>query len=84
MRLPEIGEAGQERLARANVALGGDGLARIVEERYLRACGVGIGDGDPLPVDASVLGIANPAAHAVGEGALRALVAMRSVLGVGS
>lgn len=40
-RLPEIGVRGQARIARARVSLCNDGLAGLVEARYLAGAGVG-------------------------------------------
>ena len=40
-RLAEVGARGQERLARSRVTLACDGLAGIVEARYLAGAGVG-------------------------------------------
>ena len=40
MRLPEIGAAGQEKIAAAEVVVGG-GFAGSIEARYLAAAGVG-------------------------------------------
>lgn len=85
MRLPEIGEAGQARLSAAVVAPSGRGFARTIEETYLRAAGIGrLGDDGIAPgatVDADALGIRDAAARAVAEGALRALAAVRTVVG---
>ena len=41
LALPEVGPAGQERLAAARVAIVGDGLAAETVARYLAAAGVG-------------------------------------------
>jgi hypothetical protein len=41
-RLAEVGEEGQARLARAAIAVRGDGFAGAVEARYLAGAGVGI------------------------------------------
>ena len=80
-RLPEIGEAGQARLSGAKVALGGEGFARTIEERYVRGFGGAIADDGPThPVDPAILGIEHDAARGMGEGALRALVALRGIL----
>ena len=92
IRLADVGEAGQARLEAAPLVLGGVGFARTIEERYLVAAGVGRGRsgsdaGDigasPPRVDASVLGLRHEAPREVGEGALRALVAIRRALGLG-
>lgn len=83
IRLPEIGEAGQSRLAETQVTLSAkDEDARAFELAYLAAAGVTVVEGEgALEVDVDALGLRDPAARAVGEGALRALVAMRKILG---
>jgi hypothetical protein len=88
MRLPEIGEAGQERLLASTVAPGATGeLARAVEVRYLERAGVTVreareGGAAPPAIDDALaaLGLRHAAARDVGEGALRALAAMRAIL----
>jgi hypothetical protein len=93
IRLAEIGEAGQARLASRAVAPCGQGLAREIEETYLSRAGVrvredgvrageGDGDGAPLRVDPALLGLRRAGAREVGEGALRALAAIRALLEV--
>lgn len=94
MLLPEIGEAGQERLARVRVEVG-PGLAGDVEARYLTGAGVGVvtrAADAPGPSGNAPSGSAHswrealgdPAARAVAEGACRALqVIRREVLGGG-
>ena len=42
MRLPEIGEAGQQRLAASHVVLVGEGEAREIEATYLTRAGIGV------------------------------------------
>ena len=80
-RLPEIGEQGQARLGEAKVALGSEGFARTIEEKYVRGFGASIDAGARVhAIDAEILGLESPAAREVGEGALRALVALRSIL----
>jgi hypothetical protein len=80
-RLPEIGDHGQARLCEARIALGGEGWVRTIEERYVRGIGAIVDDsGRTFAVDANALGIESPAAREVAEGALRALVALRSIL----
>src|SRR5437870_3927899 len=85
IRLPEIGEAGQERLTAAKVSLSAkDEDAQALELGYLQAAGITVVDGDrDLPVASHVdaLGLKDPAARAVGEGALRALVAIKEIVG---
>ena len=81
MLVAEVGEAGQERLAQAIVALGGEGLDHVIACAYARRAGVGaIVDG---PLDESVLApsfVATPAIRAVVAGARAALGALRTVL----
>ncbi len=80
IRLAEVGERGQARLEAAEVCPGGDEIARA----YLRLAGVKVverGRVDVVDVvDVASLGLRHAAARAVGEGALRALVAMRRIL----
>lgn len=86
IRLAEVGEAGQARLASARVRLATSGEARAIEERYLRAAGVGLAEppaAEPA-FAAPSLGIRHPAAQVVADGAFAALVAMRAALGVES
>ena len=92
IRLPEIGEAGQARLLAAEVTLGGAGDAREIERAYLRGAGVRVSEaGAPRPPAEAkayaellaTLGLRDRAARDVGDGALRALIAMRAVLGIG-
>lgn len=60
IRLREIGEAGQERLASARARLGGRGAARVVEGLYLRAAGVGFVEGEvPAEHRASLASLAH-------------------------
>jgi hypothetical protein len=85
IRLREIGEAGQARLAAASVPLRGRGFAREIEATYLRLAGVGqIEEGGSRAQPAPTLGLRSEAAREVGEGALAALAAIRTVLGVDS
>ena len=83
IRLPEIGEAGQARLAAAKVALSAkDEDTQALELGYLQAAGVTVVEGErDLAVDVEALGLKDPAARAVGEGALRALVAIKESVG---
>lgn len=83
IRLPEIGEEGQARLAAATVAPSGLGEARTIEATYLRLAGIGTVRDDEvgaLDVDVASLGVRDPAARDVAEGALRALAAIRGAL----
>jgi hypothetical protein len=89
--LPEIGEAGQERLGAREVTTESTTAdAREIEVAYLRAAGVRVRDVEPklkasttakAQLDALALG--DPAARDVAEGALRALCAMRALIGLG-
>lgn len=83
IRLPEIGEAGQARLDAAQVSLSAkDEDAQALELGYLQAAGVTVVEGErELPVDVDALGLKDPAARAVADGALRALVAMKEIIG---
>lgn len=89
IRLSEIGEAGQERLSAGEVVLTATGAAREIEAAYLGAAGVQLRDVAGAPDDADAksrvvsLGLSEPSARAVADGAMRALVAMRALLGVG-
>lgn len=79
--MPEIGEEGQARLRKAKVTLASEGFARTIEERYVRGFGASVDpEGRVHPVDPSILGLESPAACEIGEGALRALVALRAIL----
>ena len=75
-----LGEEAQSRLSSSTVMPSGIGLAREIETRYLVAAGVSIGEGESTSVDVDSLGLRHAAAREVGEGALRALVAMRRML----
>ncbi|HQY62103.1 MAG: hypothetical protein IPF92_02065 [Myxococcales bacterium] len=81
MTLPEVGTAGQERLAAARVTVPDDGsLAREIEARYLRGAGCTVAPGPASEV--RPLGLSS-GPEAVGQGALAALVALRAALGLG-
>jgi hypothetical protein len=85
MKLAEIGEAGQARLERAAIALGAEGFTRTIEKAYLERAGAQVaGDGARVSVDPSMLGLRHEAAKEVGEGALRALAAIREVIAKGT
>ena len=88
IRLADIGEAGQAKLCAATVELCGAGFARSVEERYVRSAGMSVIDSVEGRVgeaaDVSVLGLRHAPAREVGEGALRALLAIRGALGISS
>jgi len=92
IRLLEIGEAGQERLLASEVAAGGKYDAREVEVAYLVGAGVQVKDADAevdakaeaeAKAQAKALGVKDPAVREVADGAMRALLAMRRILGVG-
>ena len=82
--LPEIGPAGQERLASASAAVAGDGLHHEVATRYARAAGVGAIVAGPVDVDrlAPVEVCVHPAARSVLAGARAALGALRAGVGL--
>jgi hypothetical protein len=99
IRLPEIGEAGQERLNATDAVLGAVGDAREVEAAYVARSGMrvvddaradakekarALADGQTA-AQAEVLaslGIRDPKALEIADGALRALLAMRKALGI--
>lgn len=82
MRLAEVGADGQARLLAAEVDLPADGLRSEIASRYLRLAGVKVRLGEGRASAPMVdLGLVNPAARDVGEGALHALVALREALG---
>ena len=94
--LAEIGEAGQARLDAAEAVLGGAHDAREVEATYLRLAGLKVREAhatasarakakpdEKVAVEAlRTLGVRDPAARDVADGAMRALITMRTVLGV--
>ena len=82
IRLPEVGDAGQARLAAAHVDTGLEGFAAEVFRNYMHRAGIGaIGPGGMrVRVDVASLGLRHPAAREVGEGALAALAAVRAIL----
>lgn len=85
MRLPEVGEAGQARLANAEVRLDAGGFARTIAVRYLERAGVRVDANERTdaerrpPID---LGVSHVAAREVAEGAMEALLAVRTTLGI--
>jgi hypothetical protein len=100
LRLPEIGEAGQERLLATEVVLGAVGDAREIEAAYAARSGMRVVDDARADAKEKAkeeadgqsaartevlasLGIRDPKALEVAEGALRALLAMRKAVGVG-
>jgi sulfur-carrier protein adenylyltransferase/sulfurtransferase len=99
IRLPEIGEAGQERLAASEVVLCGVGDAREIEAAYLARAGVRVVDDANAEIKAKAkadangtaklraaalasLGMHDSIARETADGALRALLAMREILGI--
>jgi hypothetical protein len=99
IRLPEIGEAGQERLVTNPIVLLGAGDAREIEASYLARAGVRVVDDAGVQAKAKAkslsdgsaklhdeitkaLGMRDVAAAEVADGALRALLAMRKILGI--
>jgi hypothetical protein len=96
IRLKEVGTAGQDRLDATEAVLSGAHDAREVEAVYLRQAGLKVREAHPsaaarvrakpdekLAVETlRALGVRDPAARDVADGALRALIAMRTVLGV--
>jgi hypothetical protein len=91
LRLVEIGAAGQARICAASVVVRSVGLARDVEERYVRTSGLQVVDAGPSieparvehEADVARLGLRHAEPRAVAEGALRALVALRAALARG-
>ncbi len=90
-RLAEIGERGQAKLCAATVAIQSSGFVRTIEHRYVCRAGMTVTEGAPTvspahvdrAADIASLGLRHGPAREVAEGALRALVAIRSVLGEG-
>lgn len=82
--LPEIGEAGQMRLASAPAPVAGAGLHHDVATRYARAAGMGPVIAGPVDVDrlAPVAVCVHPAARSVLAGARAALAAIRGGVGL--
>jgi hypothetical protein len=81
MLVAEIGDAGQERLARGVAAVSGEGLAREIATAY--ASRAGIGNVVPGAVDEAALAppfLENAAARAVVAGSRAALVSIRVAL----
>ncbi len=93
IRLDEVREEGQARLASSRVVLDGPPDVREVAATYLRGAGATVSD-EPsdetswahddaiLERTLHALGVRDRAARDVAEGALRALLVMRSILGV--
>jgi hypothetical protein len=79
--LPEIGEAGQARIAAATAVVRARGAAAEIAKRYLVAAGFGAvhveeaSDAIAPPFDAR-----DASARAVAEGAYRALVELRKAI----
>jgi molybdopterin/thiamine biosynthesis adenylyltransferase len=91
-RLAEIGPSGQAKLCEAKVAIRSLGHVRTIERRYATASGMVETEATPTVAPAIVerdaaverLGFRHAASRDVAEGALRALVAIRATLGIGS
>lgn len=87
IRLAEVGLAGQARIDASDVTLGAQGFAREIEATYLRLAGARVHSAmepTPAPMQLADLGLHDGPATEVAEGALRALVALRRILGVGA
>jgi hypothetical protein len=99
VRLPEIGEAGQERLVASEAILSGSAYARETEAAYLARAGVRVVDDANAAAKAKTkaeadgsaavhtfalesLGTRDVVAREAADGALRALLAMRKILGI--
>lgn len=97
IRLPEIGEAGQERLCASEVAVQSSNDAREIEAEYLTRSGIRVVAAPSAPAAPAAsanggtaardevlasLGVRDAAARDVAVGALSALVAIRGVLGI--
>jgi len=93
IRLPEVGEAGQARLAASAIVLRAAGPAQEIEATYLKRAGASVTEGTPAERETAVdakahatalagLGVRDSEARVVAEGALRALEAMREILGL--
>jgi hypothetical protein len=84
IRLPEVGDAGQARLAAAHVDAAVEGFAADVARNYMHRAGIGAvaPGGARVGADVGALGLRHPAAREVGEGALVALAAVRAILGL--
>lgn len=84
VRLAEVGVSGQEKLCRAEIHPGGEGVAGEVEARYLAAAGARVAAATSSAVSEEVRAVlapfTNDEARDFAEGALRALVAIRDVL----
>ncbi len=86
--LPEIGEAGQQRIEASSAAVAGAGLAHEVASRYALGAGFGAVTGGRIDVDAlapgAVVSSGSQAAREVLAGARAALAAMRRALEPGA
>jgi hypothetical protein len=85
--LPEIGEAGQRRLAASSAAVAGAGLAAEVASRYALGAGFGgVGEGaiDVEALAPATLVSSGQAAREVLAGARAALAEMRRALEAGA
>jgi hypothetical protein len=76
IRLADIGEAGQERLCNAKVALRAtDPLAREIESTYIKATGMSVINDDEQPAATVDLGMRHEIPRSIAEGAFHALIA---------
>lgn len=84
--LPEIGAAGQARLATSTAAVAGDGLHHEVATRYARAAGLGPIVAGAIDLDhlAPSAVCVHPSARMVLAGARAALAAIRGGVGLPS
>lgn len=78
--LPEIGAAGQARLAASSAAVAGEGLAHEIAATYARGAGFGAVTAGPIDIDvlAPAALCETPAARAVLAGSRAALAAIRA------
>lgn len=85
IRLPEVGEAGQRRLAAAKVALHAEGFARSIELAYLRRAGIEPQEREEkaVPRPCPDLGLRHPAPGEIADGAMSALASVRIALEIG-
>jgi sulfur carrier protein ThiS adenylyltransferase len=82
-KLSEIGLEGQAKLCESSAVVGGSGFAGEIEARYVAGAGVMLSSNKRASsVDLSCLGLRHSSAAEVGEGALRALITLRRVLGI--
>jgi hypothetical protein len=85
IRLDEVGDDGQARLAAARPSLRGSGVSRLVEERYLAGAGVTLvaPHADMEEATSSLpswVSLLDPAARDVAAGAFSALTTIKRIL----